>query len=86
MVTNPGMAAFYDVVAESSAISRAIEEYGAQGLVFPGIFESLMAWPEMENRQIIQETMLGSITPIQQLERVQSAADIIAKGIGLEGW
>lgn len=86
MVHNPGLPAFYDVVAESTPISRAIEEFGAQGLVFPGIFEAMQTWPEMENRMIIQELMLGAITPTEHLQRVQAQAEIIGRGQGIDGW
>jgi ABC-type glycerol-3-phosphate transport system substrate-binding protein len=87
MVTNPGMAAFSDVVAESSPLSRAVEEYGKAGFVFPCIDETQRAWPEMEARTIMQELMLGSITPKQMLERIDQQADIIAvaRGTAVEG-
>ena len=86
MVTNPGMAAFSDVVAIDSPLSLATAQYGEIGQVFPGIFESMQSWPEMENRTIMQEFMLGSITPQEELDKVQAQAEIIAKGKGLPGW
>jgi len=86
MVTNPGMAAFIDVVAESSPISRAVEEYANNNLAFPEIDECVESFPEMEARTIMQELMLGAITPQQMLEKMDAQAEIIAKSKGLEGW
>jgi ABC-type sugar transport system, periplasmic component len=86
MESFPGVATFADVPHESNPIAEAIQSYGAEGQAFNGIFEQLKAWPEMENRGIIQEMFLGALTPEQVLEKVQAQAEIIAKSKGLEGW
>ena len=86
MISNPGVPAFSDVVSESSAISLAVESYGSTGNVKTGLYDFVQAWPEMEARTIMQDLMLGTITPVQMLDKIQAQAEIIAKSKGFEGW
>ena len=86
MAKNPGNAAFSDAVSESTAFTRGVDEFAEKGLAFRDVCESHQLFPDTEFRGYLQELMLGSITAEQLLDKLQSAAEMIAKSKGLPGW
>lgn len=81
----PGLNLFSDVPASDNAISKYYPEYA--DVSFTEIDEAgVLTWPEMDARSIIQEMMLGQKTPAEMLAKMDEAASITGKSLGIEGW
>lgn len=81
----PGLNLFSDVPASDNVISKYYPDYA--DVSFTEIDEAgVMTWPEMDARSIIQELMLGEKTPHEMLEKMDEAAAITGKSLGIAGW
>lgn len=86
MAKSPGIGVFSDVKTVDNMISADMAKWADNEKVYPGIFESLQVWPEMDARKIMQELLLGVKTPKQMLQDIDKKSEIIAKGKKLSGW
>ncbi|MGP1418721.1 MAG: ABC transporter substrate-binding protein [Sphaerochaetaceae bacterium] len=81
----PALNLFADVTPSDNVMSVNYPAYEA--VTFTEIDEAgVMTWPEMDARSIIQELMLGDITPKQMLQKMDTAAAITGKSLGMPGW
>lgn len=81
----PGLNLFSDVPTSDNVFSRQISQYS--DVTFTEIDEAgVQTWPEMDARSYMQEMMLGEITPLEMLQKMDESAAITGQQLGIEGW
>lgn len=81
----PGLNLFSDVEPSNNAITKCYGDY--EDVTFTEIDEAgVLTWPEMDARSIIQELLLGVKNSHEMLAKMDEAASITGKNLGLEGW
>lgn len=81
----PGLNLFSDVPASDNVFSKQISQYS--DVTFTEIDETgVQTWPEMDARSYMQEMMLGEITPLEMLQKMDESAAITGQQLGIEGW
>lgn len=81
----PGLNLFSDVPVSNNVITQYYSDYA--DVSFTALDETgVVTWPEIETRRIIQDLLLGEVTPEGMLEKIDQAAAVIGKKLGIEGW